>query len=97
GINVSKRYGYAMVVSVIPGSAADKAGLVDSDVLEAIDGQDTRNLSLAMIQRMLEGAPGSTLTVGVLHLPKVEPDKISMQRSVTVVPPVAETLYENSS
>src|ERR1700748_1256772 len=47
GINVSKRYGYATVVSVVPGSAADKAGLVDGDILEAIEGQDTRNISLA--------------------------------------------------
>ena len=97
GINVSKRYGYATVVSVVPGSPADKAGLVDGDILEAIEGQDTQNISLAMIQRMLEGAPGSTLTVGVVRPNKAEPDKISMQRSVTVVPPVVDTLYENSS
>ncbi len=97
GINVSKRYGYACVVSVVPGSAADKAGLVDGDILESIEGQDTRNISLAMIQRLLEGAPGSTLTVGVVRPSKAEPDKIAMQRGVTVVPPVAETLYENSS
>src|ERR1019366_8467560 len=67
------------------GSKADKAGLTDGDVLEAIEGQDTRNISLAMIGRMLEGAPGSTLTVGVVGRNKNEPDKISMQRSVTVV------------
>jgi carboxyl-terminal processing protease len=97
GINVSKRYGYATVVSVVPGSAADKAGLVDGDILEAIEGQDTRNISLAMIQRMLEGAAGSTLTVGVVRPGKVEPDKITMTRSVTVVPPVGDALYENAS
>jgi carboxyl-terminal processing protease len=66
-------------------------------VLEAIDGVDTRNLSLAMIQRMLEGAPGSTLTVGVVRDGKVEPDKITMTRTLAAVPPVAETLYENGS
>ena len=33
GINVSKRYGYAAVVSVVPGSPADKAGLADDDIL----------------------------------------------------------------
>jgi carboxyl-terminal processing protease len=92
GINVSKRYGYATVVSVVPGSAADKAGLLDGEFLEAIDGQDTRNISLAMIQRMLEGAPGSTLTVGVVRPGKEEPAKISMTRAVTVVPPVVDYL-----
>ncbi len=97
GINVSKRYGYATVVSVLPGSPADKAGLVDGDILESIEGQDTRNISLAMIQRMLEGTTGSTLTVGVVRPSKVEPEKIAMTRSVTVPPPVTESLYENAS
>jgi carboxyl-terminal processing protease len=97
GINVSKRYGYATVVSVVPGSPADKAGLVDGDILEAIEGQDTRNISLPMIERMLEGAPGSTLTVGVVRPSKAEPDKLTMTRTMTVVPPVGETQYENSS
>lgn len=105
GINVSKRFGYATVVSVVPGSAADHAGLVDGDILEAIEGQDTRNISLAMIQQMLEGAPGSTLTVGVVgHSGKPEPEKVTMTRAVTVVPPVVDflpppvdQLYENTS
>src|ERR1700722_10521697 len=43
GINVSKRYGYASVVPGPPGRPADKVGLTDGDILEAIEGQDTRN------------------------------------------------------
>jgi carboxyl-terminal processing protease len=97
GINISKRYGYAFVVSVIPGSPADKAGLVDADVLEAIDGQDTRDISLAMIQMMLEGAPGSTLTVGVVRASKPEPDKLTMTRTAAALPPVGDQVYEGSS
>jgi carboxyl-terminal processing protease len=97
GINISKRYGYAIVVSVVPGSAADKAGLVDGDVLESIEGQDTKDISLPMIERMLEGSPGSTLTVGVVRPSKPEPDKITMTRTMTVEPPVGETLYENAT
>jgi carboxyl-terminal processing protease len=97
GINISKRYGYATVVSVVPGSPADKAGLVDGDIIEAIGGEDTRDISLAMIQLLLEGAPGSELTVSVVRRGKPEPDKIAMTRTIAVLPPVGETLYENSS
>jgi carboxyl-terminal processing protease len=104
GINISKRYGYATVVSVVPGGPAEKAGLVDGDILEAIEGQDTRDISLAMIQRMLEGPAGSTLTVAVVgHDGKPEPQKISMTRTLGVVPavvdflpPVVDQLYENT-
>ena len=97
GINVSKRYGYATVVSVVPGSPADKANLNDGDIIEAIGSQDTRDLSLAMIQLLLEGPPGSELTVSVVRPRKATPEKVSMTRIATVVPPVAETMYENSS
>jgi len=97
GINISKRYGYATVVSVVPGSAADKAGLVDGDILEAIEGKDTQDISLAMIRLMLEGTPGSTLSVGVVRSSRAEPDKITMTRSLQTVPPVGEALYEDAT
>src|SRR5580704_12615209 len=97
GINVSKRYGYATVVSVVPGSPADKANLNDGDIIEAIGGQDTRDISLAMIQLLLEGQPGSELSVAVVRPRKATPEKISMTRTLMAMPPVSETMYENSS
>ncbi|GGA79443.1 peptidase S41 [Edaphobacter acidisoli] len=97
GINVSKRYGYATVVSVVPGSPADKASLTDGDIIEAIGGKDTRDISLAMIRLMLEGDPGSQLTVAVVRAASPVPDKITMTRTAIQVPAVSETMYENSS
>jgi len=97
GINVSKRYGYATVVSVVPGSPADKANLNDGDIIEAIGTQDTRDLSLAMIQLLLEGQPGSELSLSVVRPRKASPDKISLTRMAASLPPVSETMYENSS
>lgn len=97
GIVASKRFGYANVVSVVAGSPADKAGLNDGDILEAIEGKDTREIPVAMIQRMLEGEPGSTLSVGVVRPGKAEPEKVSMTRAVVAQPPVKDELYENAS
>jgi carboxyl-terminal processing protease len=97
GLNVSKRYGYATIISVVPGSPADKAGLVDSDIIEAIGSQDTRDLSLAMIQLLLQGAPGSELQISVIRPRKAEPEKMTLNRMVVPEPPVAQTLYEDAS
>jgi carboxyl-terminal processing protease len=97
GLNVSKRYGYATVVSVVPGGPADKANLSDGDILEAIGNQDTREMSLAMIDLLLEGQPGSELTVSVVRPRKATPEKVTMTRMVETIPPVGDSMYENSS
>ena len=67
GITVSKRYGYATIVNVVPGSPADQDHLTDGDVIESIGSQSTHELSLAVIRLMLEGKPGSTVEVSVVR------------------------------
>ena len=42
GATVAKRFGYIMVVSVLPDSPAEKAGLRSGDILEAIAGSSRR-------------------------------------------------------
>src|SRR5580698_1012876 len=96
GINVSKRFGYATVVSVIPGSPADRANIVDGDILEAIGDKDTRDISLAVIQLMLQGAPGSELDLAVIRPRQAKPQKVVLNRVVVSEPAVSETLYDNS-
>src|SRR5512133_1403498 len=44
GATISKRFGYAAVVSVIPGGTADKAGLESGDIIEGIEGRTTREM-----------------------------------------------------
>ncbi len=63
GLTVSKRFGYATIVNVQPGSPADREHLSDGDVIESIGDQSTRELSLAVIRLMLEGKPGSSVTL----------------------------------
>ena len=73
GAAVSKRFGYAAVISVIPGGPADKAGIQASDIFEAIEGKSTREMSLAEIHNLLMGQPGSNLNVSVVRARRAEP------------------------
>jgi len=94
GITASKRYGYAVVVSVLPGSAADKEHLSDGDVIESIGDQSTREMSVAMIRLMLEGKPGSTLTLSVVRPAKQDPEKVMLTRSIAAVPALDQQQIE---
>jgi len=94
GAAVSKRFGYASVISVIPGSPADKAGLQDTDIIEAIGGKSTREMSLAEIHNLLSGEPGSNVTLSVVRARKAEPQKTVVTRDIVVVPAVAEKTVE---
>jgi carboxyl-terminal processing protease len=90
GLIVSKRYGYASIVTVEPGSPADKEHLVDGDVIESIEGQSTRDLSLAMIRILLTGKPGSTVMISVVRAQKPEGDKITLTRAPIADPAFSE-------
>jgi carboxyl-terminal processing protease len=95
GAAVSKRFGYGTVISVIPGGPADKAGLQASDILEAIEGKTTHDLSLAEIHNLLGGEPGSNVTVSVVRARRAEPQKLVITRDLVVIPPVADKMMDD--
>jgi carboxyl-terminal processing protease len=99
GLNVSKRFGYATIVSVMPGSPAEREQIQDGDIIESISGQSTREMSLAMIRLMLEGKPGTDVAFSLVrpNRGKSEPDKITLTRAAVVAPTMGEQEYENSS
>jgi len=95
GAAVSKRFGYAAVVSVIPGGPADKAGLQATDIIEAIEGKSTREMSLAEVHSLLSGQPGSNVTVSVVRARRAEPQKMVITRDLVTIPPVNDKMVED--
>ena len=95
GAAVSKRFGYAAVISVIPGGPADKAGVQASDIFEAIEGKSTRELSLAEIRNLLQGQPGSNVNVALVRARRAEPQKVVITRDIVTVPPVSDKMVED--
>ncbi len=96
GAAVSKRYGYADVISVIPGGPADKAEIASGDIIEAIEGKSTREMSLAEIDGRLTGPPGSVVNVSVVRPRRVQPMKAALTRAMVSDPPVSDKLMEDS-
>lgn len=94
GAVISKRFGYAAVVAVLPGSPAEKAGIEATDIFESIEGQSTRDLSLPEIHNLIAGPAGSTLNVQVVRARKAEPQKVSITRDVVGVPPVSDKIVD---
>jgi carboxyl-terminal processing protease len=86
-----------VVVSALPGSPAEKEHLSDGDVIESIGDQSTRELSLAVIRMLLEGKPGSQLTLSVVRPPKADPDKVTLTRAVVATPTLAQQQYEDGT
>jgi carboxyl-terminal processing protease len=96
GATVSKRFGYADVVSVLPGSPAEKAGIEATDIFESIEGQSTRDMSLPEIRDALSGVPGSTVNVSVVRARKAEPQKMAIARDIISIPPTTDKMMEDS-
>ncbi len=97
GLTISKRFGYATVVNVLPGSPADQEHLRDGDVIDLVDGQSTHDLPLAVLRFMLTGKPGTTVTLSVVRPFKPDPDKLTLTRAMVAAPPLGEQFYENAT
>src|SRR6202165_3065134 len=96
GAAVSKRFGYAAVVAVIPGGPADKAGVENSDIIESIEGKTTHDMSLDEIHRLLSGEIGSTIPVRGRRRRRAEPQKIVITRDMVTIPPVSEKMLADN-
>jgi carboxyl-terminal processing protease len=95
GIYLSKRSGYVTVVSVLPGSPAEKAGIRAGDLIDRVETTPTRELSVVQIERLLAGAPDTPAKVYVVREARGEPEPISLTRTLLNYPPVVAKLLED--
>jgi len=65
GLEVGRRGGEITVVSPVSGASGYKKGIRTGDVLREVAGQSTDDLSLADVETLLRGEPGTTVRVTV--------------------------------
>ena len=92
GLILAKRFGYIAIVDSVPGSPADKAGLSTGDMLETIQGVNTRDMPLAYAEMMLLGEPGTSIELGVMRFRNPEPSKMAIVRAPIVWPAITSKM-----
>jgi carboxyl-terminal processing protease len=87
GVELTKRY-YLQVVSVLPGSPAEKAGVEPGDLLKSVGGANTREVNVVAGESMLRGGAGTKVTLEVIRDRQPDPVTIEVERRDVVVSPV---------
>ena len=97
GIFLAKRMGFATVVSVLPGSPAEKAGVKAGDLIDRVENTATRELSVVQLQRLLAGPAGSTVALTLVREARGDPQKVPITRAVLNYPPVVAKMVEDTA
>lgn len=86
GLTLSKRYGYIIILSVLPDSPGTKAGIRSGDIFESISGFTTRDMSVGEALNLLNGQPGTGVKVGVIRRGKATPEEVDLVREKLATP-----------
>ena len=90
GLAVTKRFGYISVISSLPDSPAEKAGLHIGDVLEKIAGFTTGQMAIEQAQLLLSGDPGTVVKLSVIRRGKTEPQDVELTLAKLAPPKLVE-------
>ncbi len=93
GVAMSRR-GYIFVISSLPNSPALKANVREGDILEAIAGFTTQDMSIQQAQLLLDGPPGSNVKVSVIRGGSPKPQDIELTRAIVPPPSLLTTRFE---
>lgn len=92
GAELTVEEGKVVVVAPLPGSPAERAGLLPGDVITAVDGEDVGRKSLADAVHRIRGPKGSEVTLSILR--KETEHTLRIRREDIHVPSVEEELKD---
>jgi carboxyl-terminal processing protease len=94
GVTLTRRFAFLMVVAARPGSPAERAGLRTGDIIKTVDGRHSRTIPAPVGERLLRGAPGSVVKLGIMRS-RAEATEVSVVRErPQPVPPEARRLEQ---
>ncbi len=88
GIEISKQKGLLTVASLLPDTPAYKSGLDAGDVIEAVDGVKTKDMSLSCAVHKITGPKGTKVTLTIDRPGEEETKEITIIRDRIIVPTI---------
>ena len=86
GVILSDDNGAFKINRVIVGSPAASAGVKAGDIITAVDGTTTSNMTFSELGTRVRGAEGTSVTITVVHLGSSTPVEIAITRAKITVP-----------
>jgi carboxyl-terminal processing protease len=79
GLVVTRRFGYAYVISALPGSPAEKAGIERGDFIEKVNGTPTQKLAIWQLRNALRA--NGPVKLQVLHGGNTKRTEVTIQQA----------------
>ena len=87
---------YLTIVSPMPGSPAEKAGLLPGDMVIAIDGEDMTGIDGNLVIRKVLGPAGTKVTLTIYREGEGEPFDVTLERAKIIVPSLESEMLDNN-
>jgi carboxyl-terminal processing protease len=86
---------YLTIISPMPGSPAEEAGLLPGDQVIRIDGEDMTGIDGSLVIRKVLGPAGSTVILTIKREEVAEPFDVTIQRAKITVPSVDSRMLDD--
>jgi carboxyl-terminal processing protease len=88
GIEISKNEGVLTVVSLLPDTPAYYSGLDAGDIIEAIDGLETKDMPVICAVKHITGPAGTQVTLTIRRADQEQTRQITITRTKIIVPTI---------
>ena len=88
GVEISKPKGQLTVASLLPDTPAYRSGLDAGDVIEAVDGIPTKDMSLMCAVKKITGPKGTKVTLGIRRRSTEAAENVTITRDRIIVPTI---------
>ncbi len=88
GIEISKQKGLLTVVSLLPDTPAYNSGLDAGDVIEEVDGIETKDMTLSCAVKNITGPAGTEVTLTIGRADEQQSFDITITRAKIIVPTI---------